>query len=234
MGKQLLTVCSATVLTVSLGAVLIASDIANSGATPGAQDWISLFDGNTLNGWIQKNGTADYRVEDGAIVGRTSTGSPNSFLCTFNEFGDFVLEFDVMLHDNELNSGVQIRSRTRPPEGDAEYGRVNGPQVEIESSSTGSPESGYIYGEAAGGWLVSDEDRVHHQVFRDGEWNHYRIEAEGPRIQVWINGQKITDLWHEESYKNYPRGFIGLQVHSIPDDEGPYEVAWKNIRIKPL
>ena len=42
--------------------------------------WVSLFDGETLNGWIQKNGTATYRVEDGTIVGKTAKGSPNSFL----------------------------------------------------------------------------------------------------------------------------------------------------------
>jgi hypothetical protein len=197
-------------------------------------DWISLFDGKTLNGWVQKNGTAKYRVEDGAIGGTTTPGSPNSFLCTFNEFGDFELRFEVLLHDNELNSGVQIRSQTREPEGDAEYGRVNGPQVEIESSSTGSPEAGYIYEETASGWLVPDDERTYHKAFKDGEWNEYHVVADGPRIQVWINGQKITDLWNEESYMSYQRGFIGLQVHSISRNEGPYEVAWRNSRIKPL
>lgn len=200
----------------------------------GEGDWIALFDGETLNGWVQKNGTATYEVEDGAIVGTTAPGSPNSFLCTFNEFGDFELAFEVMLRDNELNSGVQIRSQTREPEAGQEYGRVNGPQVEIEASSTGTPEAGYIYGEAAGGWRVADADRTSHDAFQDGEWNRYRVVAEGPSIQVWINGEKITDLWDEEIYMTHPRGFIGLQVHSIPEDEGPYQVAWRNIRIKPL
>ncbi|MFH5833953.1 DUF1080 domain-containing protein [Halalkalibaculum sp. DA3122] len=232
MNKCMVHIATGLLLLIFVGAFVAAGP--EPPEKTGSVDWVSLFDGETLNGWVQKNGSAEYRVEDGAIVGRTSHGSPNSFLCTFNEFGDFELEFDVMLYDNELNSGVQIRSQTREPEGGEEYGRVNGPQVEIESSSTGSPEAGYIYGEAAGGWLVSDEERIHHQAFRDGQWNHYRVVAEGPRIQVWINGQKITDLWHEESYLNYPRGFIGLQVHSISEDEGPYEVAWKNIRIKPL
>jgi hypothetical protein len=207
---------------------------AESAPAPAGSDWIILFDGETLNGWVQKNGTATYAVEDGAIVGTTSPGSPNSFLCTFNAFGDFELVFEVMLRDNELNSGVQIRSQTRAPEGGQEYGRVNGPQVEIEASSSDTPEAGYIYGEAAGGWRVDEEDRAYHDAFRDGEWNQYRVIAEGPRIQVWINGEKITDLWDEEIYMTHPRGFIGLQVHSISEDEGPYQVAWKNIRIRPL
>ena len=45
-----------------------------------AADWVELFDGKTLDGWVQKNGTATYSVEEGTIVGRTSEGSPNSFL----------------------------------------------------------------------------------------------------------------------------------------------------------
>ena len=43
--------------------------------------WKSLFDGKTLKGWTQKNGTAKYEVVDGTIHGTTNEGSPNSFLC---------------------------------------------------------------------------------------------------------------------------------------------------------
>ena len=77
-----------------------------------AGDWVALFDGKSLEGWTQRNGTATYRVEDGAIVGKTNEGSPNSFLCTDKPYGDFELEFEVKV-DNRLNSGVQIRSQTR-------------------------------------------------------------------------------------------------------------------------
>ena len=87
--------------------------------------WTSLFDGKTLDGWLQKNGTATYRVKNGAIVGRTTPGSPNSFLCTTKDYGEFELEFEDKLIDNELNSGVQIRSQTNEPEGD---GRDHGQQ----------------------------------------------------------------------------------------------------------
>jgi hypothetical protein len=41
------------------------------------EEWTSMFNGKTLEGWTQKNGTATYRVQDGAIVGRTTPGSPN-------------------------------------------------------------------------------------------------------------------------------------------------------------
>ena len=101
--------------------------------------WITLFDGKTLDGWTQKNGTATYRVEDGTIVGKTNEGSPNSFLCSNKEYGDFELEFEVKV-DKALNSGVQIRSQTV---GGTNEGRVNGPQVEIEASDNPQPEAGY-------------------------------------------------------------------------------------------
>ena len=195
--------------------------------------WVSLFDGKTLKGWIQKNGTAIYRVEDGAIVGRTTKGSPNSFLCTEKEYGDFELEFEVLLINNELNSGVQIRSQTKEAKGDQKFGRVNGPQVEIEASGSKGAESGYIYGEACGGWMTPQDKLKPRKVFKDGEWNKYRIVAQGARLQTWINGEPVEDLTDENKFKTHPKGFIGLQVHGV-GEQGPFEVAWRNIRIKVL
>lgn len=199
-----------------------------------ADGWVSLFDGKSLDGWIQKNGTATYRIDGDAIVGKTSEGSPNSFLCTEKLYGDFELTFEVKV-DNALNSGVQIRSQTAEPKGDAKFGRVNGPQVEIEASGSNGAEAGYIYGEATGrGWLTPAERLKPHKVFRDGEWNTFRILAKGPRIQTWINGEAIEDLTDEEIYKTHSKGFIGLQVHGIRKGTGPYEVAWRKIRIREI
>ena len=55
----------------------------------------------------------------------------------------------------------------------------------------------------------------------------------GP-LQVWINGEPISDLVDEEKFQTHPKGFIGLQVHGIPRGAGPYEVAWRNLRIREL
>src|SRR5512133_287391 len=74
-----------------------------------------FFEGRTLHGLEVCNGFATYTVDNGVIVGTTAKGSPNSFLCTQKEYGDFVLEFDVMT-DPALNSGVQIRSHRYPEE----------------------------------------------------------------------------------------------------------------------
>jgi len=224
MRKRSILLCAALV---TLSLPLLAAD-KESG-------WVSLFDGKTLDGWIQKNGTAPYVVKDGAILGTTAQGSPNSFLCTTKEYGDFELEFEVKLFDPQLNSGVQIRSQTREPKGDQKFGRVNGPQVEIEASGAKGAESGYVYGEATGrGWLTPKDRLKPHKTFQDGKWNKYRVVAKGPRIQTWINGKPIEDLTDEPIYKTHPKGFIGLQVHGIGKKAGPYRVAWRNIRIREL
>ena len=228
--------------------IRILSTLLLSAALVSAEDgWTSLFDGKTLEGWTQRNGTATYKVVDGTIVGTTTEGSPNSFLCSNKEYGDFELEFEVKV-DDALNSGVQIRSTDKPtpvegaqPAGGkakakaAQGDRVNGPQCEIESSPG---QSGYIYGEATGlGWLSpepndKDSSKSQHSHMKNGEWNSFRIVAKGPRIQTFINGQPVADLTHEAIYKSHPKGFIGLQVHGIKAGTGPYSVAWRNIRIK--
>jgi hypothetical protein len=190
--------------------------------------WVKLFDGETLSGWEQKNGTATYVVEDGVILGKTSEGSPNSFLCTTKEYGDFELKFEVKV-DDELNSGVQIRSASKP---EKDNGRVHGPQVEIATNGT----AGFIYGEALGtGWLSDEEGMADSQkkaAFKKGEWNKYRVVAQGKSIKTWINDVPIADLTDEKS--GMSTGFIGLQVHGIKRGTGPYEVRWRNLELKEL
>jgi len=220
MKRQVMTLFAVWIVAVCIPtAVLRAMEPVEDG-------WVSLFDGKTLAGWVQRNGTATFRVEDGCIVGRTAEGSPNSFLCTEKDFGDFELKFEVQV-DDALNSGVQIRSASKP---EFKNGRVHGPQVEIAASGS----SGYIYGEALDtGWLC--EDRTGPQAraaFRKGEWNQYRVLAVGKSIKTWINGVPVADLTDEKS--NMPSGFIGLQVHGIKRGTGPYEVRWRNLSIKDL
>jgi len=198
----------------------------------------ALFDGKSLNGWEVCNGKASYKVEKGVIVGRTAEGSPNSFLCTKQEYGDFVLELDVMT-DPALNSGIQIRSHlytaetevftfdgkeTKPHKQPA--GRVYGYQVEVSTEQAGT--SGGIYDEARRGWLDNiASDPAASKAFKDNQWNHYRIEAAGDTIRVWINGVPCAHLTDPLDQT----GFIALQVHAYKGDK-PAEVRFRNIRIQ--
>ena len=192
----------------------------------GKKGWSSLFDGRTLKGWTQKNGTANYTVENGVILGTTSEGSPNSFLCTTRDYRDFELTFEVKV-DDDLNSGVQIRSRSLET---FKNGRVHGPQVEISTNGN----AGWVYGEAlGGGWLSQDlSDENARGAFNKGEWNKFRIRAHGNLIRTWINGIPVANLQGDD--ESFKEGFIGLQVHGVKSGTGPFEVRWRSIYLKLL
>lgn len=184
-----------------------------------------LFDGKSLDGWTQRGGQAEFRVEEGAIVGKTRIATPNSFLCTEDDFGDFELELEFKLDNDRLNSGVQIRSSSKP---EYKNGRVHGYQVEIDPTSRGW--TGGIYDEARRGWLYPVKNKPEAQsAFRLGQWNKMRVVAQGNSIKTWINEIAVADLVDDVS----PKGFIALQVHSS-NEVMPMEIRWRNIRIKPL
>lgn len=205
----------------------------------GVEGWRPLFNGKDLDDFIVEDGTASYELVDGVITGTTAIGSPNTFLATKKEYADFELVFETRISD-DLNSGVQIRSRSRKVKEDRfDVGRFYGPQVEV---AAGPGNSGYIYGEATGrGWLspepsADDNGASKHDYFRNGEWNHYRIIAEGSRIRTYINGILIADLTDEEIYATHPEGHIGLQVHGIGNktELHPMTASWRNLYIREI
>ena len=189
--------------------------------------WTDLFNGKDLSGWVQRNGEADYKVENGEIIGISKAGTPNSFLCTEKEYGDFILEFELKV-DTALNSGVQIRSHSLSEFKD---GRVHGYQVEIDPSPRGW--SAGIYDEARTGWLypVTPYNPSAVTAFKNFEWNHYRVEAIGNSIKTWLNGIPVADLLVDLD----DSGFIALQVHAINVRTKPWTegttVRWRNLRI---
>lgn len=186
--------------------------------------WQNLFDGTTLEGWIQRNGKAKYHVEDGCVVGTTVLGEPNSFLCTETHYGDFILEYEFLV-DPSMNSGVQIRSNSYPEYKD---GRVHGYQVEIDPKERAW--SGGIYDEARRGWLNNLENNPEaRKAFKQNDWNQIRVECRGRAIKTWINGVAAADL--EDGMT--ARGFIALQVHSTKEEK-PMQVKWRNIRLQDL
>lgn len=188
--------------------------------------WTELFNGKDLTGWQQVNGNAEYKVVDDAIVGTTTTDTPNSFLATTEAYGDFILEFEVMLN-NDINSGVQFRSISDPAVMD---GRVHGYQFELDPSDR--KWTGGIYDEARRGWIYPlSLNPAAQAAFKKGEWNKARIEAIGNSIKTWINDVPAASVLDDSTIPS--RGFIALQVHSIndPQDAGK-EIKWRNIRIK--
>jgi len=205
---------------------LVFSFIGTEANAQASQDgWTSLFNGKNLKGWVQRNGTAKYKVKNGEIIGITKTKIPNSFLCTDKNYDNYILEFDVLV-DPEVNSGVQFRTNSIPSYSN---GRVHGYQFELDPSPRAF--SGGIYDEARRGWIyplsVNPKGR---KAFKNGVWNSCRIEAIGSSIRTWINGIQCTNLVDDLT----ATGFIGLQVHGIGNREehAGKEIKWRNIRIK--
>jgi len=195
-----------------------------------------IFNGTNLDGWIQRGGKAKYAIEDGVIVGSSIKGTPNSFLCTEKEYGDFILDLEVKA-DAGLNSGVQIRSHCFDQATTYDFGpepikipagRVHGYQVEVDHQAS-RRWSGGVYEEGRRGWLYPlDKNKAAGEAFKLGEWNKYRIECVGASIKTWVNDVLATDLIDAETLS----GFIGLQVHGT-QTEGLH-VRFRNIRLQDL
>jgi Domain of Unknown Function (DUF1080) len=187
--------------------------------------WDTLFNGKDLTGWSKLNGTADYSIKGGAIVGTSKSGTPNTFLSTGKLYSDFILELDFWV-DEGLNSGIQFRSASIK---EFKNSRVHGYQFEIDPSARGW--SGGIYDEARRGWLYTmEKNPAAKKAFKAGNWNKVRIEAIGSEIRTWLNGIACSSII--DSLPEARNGFIALQVHEIykPEDEGK-TIQWKNIRI---
>ena len=189
--------------------------------------WKMLFNEKSLDGWKQLTGTAKYYVEDGMIVGVSSMGSPNSFLAANGVYGDFRLEFDFMLEDTALNSGVQFRSHYNSAGKNGE-GFVYGYQYEMDGTIRNW--SGGIYDEARRGWLYTgayNNDKK--RTYNHGGFNNAIIICKGNTVQTWINNKLISILVDTATTP----GLIAVQVHSISNkDLDGKKIYWKNIRIK--
>ncbi|HWQ91334.1 MAG TPA: DUF1080 domain-containing protein [Clostridia bacterium] len=214
-----------------------------------AEGWVELFNGQDLSGWVQRGGKARYVVQDGMVVGSTVTNTPNSFLCTEKEYGDFVLELEFKVAP-VLNSGVQVRSecfdepkvvKAGGKEIKIPAGRVHGYQVEIDMDPANQRWwAGGIYDEGRRGWLYPGALGGERKEFTDqgaklskpGEWNTFRVEARGNSIKTWLNGTLRASI--EDSMT--PKGFIALQVHGIGKDPARQDlkVQWRNVRLKSL
>ena len=186
-----------------------------------AQEWQNLI-GNNLNDWERLGGNGTYKIENGTIIGTTQKNTPNTFLVTKKEYSDFILEFEIFV-DPAINSGVQIRSHSVSS---YQNGRVHGYQVEVDPSPRAF--TGGLYDEARRLWLYPlSINPQSHSTFQNGVWNKIRVEAIGSSIRTWVNGIQCTDLVDDLTAS----GFIGLQVHSVGDQDVNKEIKWRNIRI---
>ena len=190
---------------------------------------ISLFDGQTLDGWdIQAGEEKWWRVNDGVIEGGSLDENVphNTFITLPRAYQNFELKLKMRIIAGEGeasgNSGIQIRSQRLP-----DHHEMIGYQADA-----GVGWWGNLYDESRRRMAIAepmDEAALKAVLHEWDDWNEYRILAEGPRIQSWINGVAAVDYTEEDP--TIPlEGLIGLQAHSGKK----FVVQFKDLSIREL
>ena len=208
---------------VSLCIIILQAGCASDG-------WITLFDGNTMNGWQPSENKDSWQLKDGALV----TGGPRSHLfyagdVQNHDFKNFEFMAEVKTTPGS-NSGIYFHSAYQEsgwPEKGHEAQVINSyPKVEpgknFERKMTGS-----LY-------LIRN---VWKSPAKDNEWFTYHIIVQGKTIRIYINGEMTVDYTELDNPvlpetmkgRHLSSGTFALQCHD-PNSV----VYYKNIKVKPL
>ena len=194
-------------------------------------DQVDIFDGKTLDGW--KGDPSFWSVQDGAITGKSTAENPcksTTYLTyTKKEFSNFELTVKFRFLSKDGNSGIQYRSQWH----DEKKFQIKGYQADLE---TGNNYSGILY-EQNGRGIVAKRGQ-HLKITPDGkknilpkplasaakaqesnklgEWNTYRIVAEGNTLTHQINGHTTVIVEDNDPKKKAAKGLLALQLHQGP------------------
>lgn len=184
---------------------------------PAGEQWVSLFNGKDLTGWVQI-GNEKWVVEDGAIYGEGVT-EKYGYLATEKDYKDFQVSLRFKC-EADGNSGVYLRTRFKPGTVDVSEGY----QVEIDRVL--NHHSGGLYGDGRG-WMVwpAPENET---VLRPYDWNDMLIQVVGNRTVVRMNGVLMVDFTNPSPKST--DGAIALQLHS----GGQGRMRFKDIFIRDL
>jgi len=204
----------------------IAADAPSAkGADKETSKFVSLFDGETLNGWT--GATKGYAVEKGVLVCKKEGGG---FLYTEKEYGDFHLRFEFKLGPNG-NNGVGIRTpmRANPAYAGMEI------QILDNSGSQYTRLNPYQYHGSVYG--VVPAKRGHLKPV--GQWNKQEIICRGSHVKVILNGATIVDA--DVVKAATPKAIDGRPHPGLKREKGyicfcghGHRVEFRNLEIKQL
>lgn len=185
-------------------------------------EWISLFDGKTLDGWTASEHPGTFAVEDGKIV----VHGPRAHLfyagpVENHDFKNFEFKAQVMTTPGS-NSGMYVHTRYQD-----EGWPSQGYEVQVNNSHTDWRRTGSLYG----------IDDVKEQVVPDNEWYTEHIIVDGKHVTIKINGKTVVDYAEPDNLerkegdegRQLSHGTVALQGHD-PDSK----VYYKDIMVKPL
>jgi len=204
-------IASATTLVILLAAPVFAQQ------KPAAREWVSLFNGRDLSGWVQI-GKEKWVVQDGAIYGEGVTDQ-YGYLMTQKDYKDFDLSLRFKC-EADGNSGVYLHTHFKPGTVDVS----DGYQVEIDRVL--NHHTGGLYGDNRG-WMAWPAPE-YETVLRPYDWNEYLIQVVGNRTIVRLNGIQILDFTNPDP-KSFDGG-IALQLHS----GGQGKMRFKDLFIRDL
>jgi len=186
----------------------------------GAEEkWTPLFDGKSTAGWEPRAKVDSFKAVDGELH---LFSKVNVWVVSDLQMTDFVVETEVKipLDYKGFNSGLGFRLI-------GDKGKPKGYQCEIDR---GKPAG--VYGIGMGGWLfpkgpeqTADYQKASKNLFKPEKWNHFRVEAQGPRIRTYLNGKLIAEVEHKQSRK----GRFGIQHHGKGGT-----VKFRNLRVREL
>ena len=190
--------------------------------------FVPLFDGKTLDGWVNVNCAAEtWTVRDGMIH---CDGIPTGALRTPRQYENFILELEWRHLKPAGNAGVFIWASPLPAPGQP-FLRA----IEVQVLDHG-------YGNTANYTTHGDVFAIHGSTLKpfppsrgmrsfpteqrskpSPEWNHYRITCEDGTLRLAVNGKEVSG----GSDSVWRKGYIGLESEGGPVD-------WRNLRIKEL
>ncbi len=196
----------------------------------GTEEWISLFDGETLEGWRASEHESSWKIEEGAIV----TAGERSHLfydgdVKDHNFKNFELSVDVKTTPGS-NSGIYIHSVFQE-----EGWPSGGYECQVINSNHPAESGAYVEYKMTGS--IYAIRNVWKSPVPDNEWFNYRIKVQGRTIQTFIDGMLAAEYTEpDEIYRAngmdgriLGSGTFALQCH----DPGSV-VFYKNIKVKPL
>lgn len=200
---------------VRLAAVTLGLAACTNGMTASQSDgWISLFDGQTLNGWRASENPSTFTVQNGEIV----VHGPRAHLfydgpVMNHQFRDFELKADVLTKPG-ANSGIFIRTAFQPTGWPSQ-----GYEVQVNNSQSDWRRTGSLY-------AVRDV----REAGRDDEWFTMHVVVRGRRVQVRVGDRQTVDYTEPaDSATRLTGSTIALQGHDPAS-----EVHYRNIMIRPL
>jgi hypothetical protein len=192
------------VLVASLFALALVA--ADSG--PAKPKGTSLWDGKTLKGW-HVIGQGEWKVENGAIVGRNIPSRDFGHLVSDKSYKDFTVR--VVYKAIKGNSGLYFRIK------EAGFSGVSGFQAEIDPEK----DAGGLYETNGRSWVSQPRPADVKKWYKPGEWNEMTVSAHGGNIVVKVNGMVSAEL--KDDPGPFREGPFALQVHGGQDVEAMFK-----------